>query len=86
MDLFKLWFSLDICSGVGLLDHMATVFSFLRNLYSGCINLHSHQQFREGSLFSTPFPVFNICGLFEDGHPDLIVVFIVFLLAILSIF
>ena len=32
MCLFKSEFSLDICPGVRLLDHMATGFSFLRNL------------------------------------------------------
>ena len=26
MHLFKLWFSLDICPGVGLLDHMVALF------------------------------------------------------------
>ena len=47
---------------------------FLRNLYtvfhSGCISLHSHQQCKECSLFSTPSPAFIVHKLFDDGHSD----------------
>ena len=52
MYLFKLEFSPGKCLGVEFLDHtiaLSLVF-FLRNIYidlhSGCINVHSHQQWR----------------------------------------
>ena len=54
MYLFKLYFSLDVCLGVGLLSHMATLFSgfgffffffsFLRNFHIGCSNLLFYQE------------------------------------------
>ena len=49
MDLFKFWFSMCICPGVGLLDHkVVKCLVFLRNLHiallSGCTQLDSHQQ------------------------------------------
>ena len=65
-------FSPDMCPGVGLLDHMATLFFFLKES-PYCFPLWLHQfifpsTVWEGSLFSTPSPAFLICRHFNYGH------------------
>ena len=48
--------------------------SFIRNLHSvfhsGCINFMFPPTVQECSFFSTPFPAFIVCRLFEEGHSD----------------
>ena len=63
----KLWFSLNICPGIGLQDYMVALFlSFFRSfhtvLHSDCIHLHSHQQFRRVAY--SPHPLQHL--LFVD--------------------
>ena len=77
MNIFKLWFSPDICPVARLLDHMETFFGFLRNLHtvprSGCTSLHSYQQCKRVLISLHPlqhllFVAFLIIQLTDAGR------------------
>ena len=69
--LFILWFCLGISPGVGLLDHVATLFlvisgtSILFSTVAASVYIPTNS-----SLLSTPSPAFVICRLFSDGHSN----------------
>ena len=58
----------DMCSGVGVLDHIATLFSVFYGVFcSGCTNLQSHQQC--GRVPFSPNSLQHVIyrGFFNDG-------------------
>ena len=74
MYLFKLWFSLDICPGVVLLDHMLVLLLVFWGtsilFFKMVISITFPPILLEVSLFSIHSSAFVICKLFDDGHFD----------------
>ena len=74
MYLSELYFCLDICPGVGLLDHMVILFlaywgtSILFSIVAAPTYIPTNSG--GGFLFSTHSLEFVICRLFNDGHSD----------------
>ena len=74
MCLFQFWFPQGICLGVELLSHLVVLFLvFKESPYHLPYRLHQltfPPTVQERSLFSTPFPAFIVCRLFDDGHSN----------------
>ena len=72
--LFDMWFSLDICLRVGLLDHMATLLlvfwgtSLLLSIVA--VPIYFPVTGWECSFLSTPSPAFIVCKFLDDIHSD----------------
>ena len=77
MYLFELWFSLDISLGVGLLDRMVVLFSFLGSLHVSFIAsapiyipTNCTGSFFPVSLFPASPSVFIVHRFLDDGYSD----------------
>ena len=72
--LLELWFSVDICLGVELLDHMVALFSVFQGtsiLFFIVANQFTFPPTVEENYFlSTSFSAFIVCGLYNDGHSN----------------
>ena len=72
MYLLEVWFSLDICSGVGLLDHMVALFLVFKgnSIFFSVVALPVYIPTK--SVGGFPFlHILSSIYYFDDGHSDL---------------
>ena len=76
MYLFELWFSPDICPGVGLLDHMVILYLVFKGtsiLFSILvINLYSYQQYRSACFCLHPLQLLLFVDFLSNGQCEVI--------------
>ena len=76
MCLFELWFSPDICPGVGLLDHMVILYLVFKGtsiLFSILvINLYSYQQYRSACFCLHPLQLLLFVDFLSNGQCEVI--------------
>ena len=56
-----------------VVSYGSSIFHFLRNIHTismVAVRIFNPPPLNQGSLFSTQFPTFLICGLFENSHSD----------------
>ena len=74
MCLFQFWFSQDICLRVGLLCHMVVLFLVFKGISipssTVVVSIYVPTSSARAFLFSTHFPAFIACRLFDDGYSD----------------
>ena len=74
MCLFQFWFPPGICLGVGLLGHIVVLFLVFKEISIPssivAVSIYIPTTVQEHSFFSTLFPAFIACRLFDDGHSD----------------
>ena len=71
MFLFQFWFPQGICLVVGIWWFYSQFFMESPYCLAQCVyQFTSPPVMQERFLFSTPFPAFTVCRLFDEGHFD----------------
>ena len=70
----ELWFSLGICTGVGLMGHMVILFLVFKGTSIWfsivAVSIYIPTNSTRGFLFATPSPAFVVCRFSDDAHSN----------------